>query len=91
MRYCEEDELDNIIDELEDIRSECSDVEDEGVVANIKGCCRRIENIVNSFREVDDADEDLKDMIPEDLSVGAAISLKETLNKWRSENGYHEL
>ena len=91
MRYCEEDELDNIIDELEDIRSECSDVEDEGVVANIKGCCRRIENIVDSFREVDDADDDLRDMIPENLSVGAAISLKETLNKWRLKNGYHEL
>ncbi len=91
MRYCEEDELDNIIDELEDIRSECSDVEDEGVVANIKGCCRRIENIMDSFREVDDADDDLRDMIPENLSVGAAISLKETLNKWRLDNGYNEL
>ena len=91
MRYCEEDELDNIIDELEDIRSECSDVEDEGVVANIKDCCRRIENIMDSFREVDDADDDLLDMIPENLSVGAAISLKETLNKWRSDNGYHKL
>lgn len=82
MRYCEEDELDNITDELEDIKSECD---------NIKGCCRKIENIVYSFREVDDANEDLKDMIPDNLSAGAAISLKETLNKWRSENGYHEL
>lgn len=91
MRYCEEEELNNIIDELDDIKSECSDVEDEGVVANIKGCCRRIENIVDSFREVDDADDDLRDMIPENLSVGAAISLKETLNKWRLENGYNEL
>lgn len=91
MIYMEDFEKEDIICELEDIRSECSDVEDEGVVTNIKGCCRRIENIVDSFREVDEADEDLKDMIPNDLSVGAAISLKETLNKWRLENGYNEL
>jgi phage terminase large subunit-like protein len=91
MRYCEEDELDNITDELEDIKSECDNIEDEGVATNIKAYCREIENIVDSFREVDDADEDLKDMIPDNLSAGAAISLKETLNKWRSENGYHEL
>ena len=91
MRYCDEEELDNIISEIESIRSECYDVEDEGIVTNIEGSCRRIENIVDSFREVDEADEDLKDMIPNDLSLSAAISLKETLNKWRSENGYHEL
>lgn len=90
MIYMEDFEKEGIICELEDIMSECGDIEDEGVAANIKGCCRRIENIIDSFREVDE-DEDLRDMIPDNLSVGAAISLKETLNKWRSENGYHEL
>lgn len=90
MIYMEDFEKEGIICELEDIRSECSDIEDEGVAANIKGCCRRVENLLDSLREVDE-DEDLRDMIPDDLSAGAAISLKETLNKWRSENGYHEL
>ena len=91
MCYCEEDELDNITDELEDIRFQCSEIEDDCISDNIKDCCRRIENIVDSFREVDDADDDLRGMIPENLSVGAAISLKETLNKWRLENGYNEI
>lgn len=90
MIYMEDFEREDIICELEDIRSECSDIEDEGIIANIKGCCRRIENLLDSLREVDE-DEDLRDMIPDNLSVGATISLKETLNKWRSENGYHEL
>lgn len=90
MIYMEDFEKEDIICELEDIRSECSDIEDEGIVTNIKGCCRRVENLLDSLREVDE-DEDLRDMIPEDLSAGAAISLKETLNKWRSENGYHEV
>lgn len=90
MIYMENFEKEDIICELEDIRSECSDIEDEGIVTNIKGCCRRVENLLDSLREVDE-DEDLRDMIPEDLSAGAAISLKETLNKWRSENGYHEV
>lgn len=90
MIYMEDFEKEDIICELEDIRSECSDIEDEGIVTNIKGCCRRVENLLDSLREVDE-DEDLRDMIPENLSAGAAISLKETLNKWRSENGYHEV
>lgn len=90
MIYMEDFEKEDIICKLDDIRSECSDIEDEGVAANIKGCCRRVENLLDSLREVDEDDE-LRDMIPENLSVGASISLKETLNKWRSENGYHEL
>lgn len=90
MIYMEDFEKEDIICELEDIMSECSNIEDEGMAANIEGCCRRIENLLDSLREVDE-DEDLRDMIPENLSVGAAVSLKETLNKWRSENGYHEL
>lgn len=90
MIHMENFEKEDIVCELEDIRSECSDIEDEGIVTNIKCCCRRVENLLDSLREVDE-DEDLRDMIPEDLSAGAAISLKETLNKWRSENGYHEL
>lgn len=90
MIYMEDFEKEDIISELDGIMAECCDVEDEGVVTNIKGCCRRVENLLDSLREVDE-DEDLRDMIPNDLSAGAAISLKETLNKWRSENGYHEL
>lgn len=90
MIYMEYFEKEDIICELEDIRSECGDIEDEGMAANIKGCCRRVERLLDSLREVDE-DEDLRDMIPESLSVGAAISLKETLNKWRLENGYNEL
>ena len=90
MRYCEEDELYNITDELEEIRSQLAWIDECEAVDNIKDCCRRIENIVDSFREVNE-DEDLRDMVPDNLSLGAAISLKETLNKWRSENGYHEL
>lgn len=91
MRYCDEDELDSITWELESIRYELRYIENKEIADIIRDCCSKIEQIVDSFREVDGADEDLKDMIPNDLSVGAAISLKETLNKWRSENGYHEL
>lgn len=91
MHYCDEDELDNIIGEVESIKYELYDMENEETATVIRKCCSKIENIVDSFREVNGADEDLKDMIPNDLSVGAAISLKETLNKWRLENGYNEL
>lgn len=90
MIYMEDFEKEDIISELEDIKSECDCIEDEGIATNIKGCCRRLENLLDSLREVDE-DEDLRDMIPENLSLGAALSLKETLNKWRSENGCHEL
>lgn len=90
MIYMEDYEKEDIISELNDIRSECDDIGDEGIATCIEGCCRRVENILDSLREVDE-DEDLRDMIPENLSVGAAISLKETLNKWRLENGYNEL
>lgn len=38
----------------------------------------------------DDLDESLAflDYIPDDLSAGEAESLKEVLNKWRTDNGY---
>lgn len=34
---------------------------------------------------------DLGELVPENLSAGEAISLKETINNWRREHGYGEI
>lgn len=34
---------------------------------------------------------ELGELIPENLSTGEAISLKETINNWRREHGYGEI
>lgn len=41
--------------------------------------------------ELDEDGDNFSELIPENLSAGEAISLKETINNWRREHGYGEL
>jgi DNA integrity scanning protein DisA with diadenylate cyclase activity len=68
--------------ELEDL---CDEVEVEGCESD----ARELSCQLNDLN--DDLEEDmviLTDYIPDDLSAGEYDSLKEVLNKWRTDNGY---
>lgn len=41
--------------------------------------------------DIEPDEGDLGELVPENLSAGEAISLKETINNWRREHGYGEL
>lgn len=41
--------------------------------------------------DIEPDEGDLCELVPENLSAGEAISLKETINNWRREHGYGEL
>lgn len=81
--------LNDISGQVEEIRYELPDIEESAIADVIRGCCAEIDNLVNEL--LDEDCSDLSDMIPSDLSLGESLSLKETLNKWRLENGYNEL
>lgn len=65
----------------------------------LEDLCEEVEGCESDARELscqlddlnDDLEEDreiLTDYIPDDLSAGEYDSLKEVLNKWRTDNGY---
>ena len=62
---------------LDVIRSDCNKIDS-------KLC--KLSDSVAEFEE-----DDFRSMIPENISAGEAISLKETINNWRREHGYGEL
>lgn len=60
-----------------------SDLLDE--VQSLQSDATELRGLVEDI-ELDDSD--LGELVPEDLSAGEAESLKEAVNKWRTENGY---
>lgn len=66
--------------ELEDLHSETESCESEALdLSNL------LDSLNNDFYE---DKESVLDYIPDDLSAGEYDSLKEVLNKWRTDNGY---
>lgn len=88
-----EDIIDNISEIVEDIRSELVYTDDENPERQILEHCRHIDSELDELKAaVDEVEEDeLRGMIPYDISAGDTISLKETINNWRREHGYGEL
>lgn len=88
-----EDIIDDISEIVEDIRSELVYPDDENLERQIREHCRHIDSKLDELKDaVYEVEEDeLHGMIPDDISAGNAISLKETINNWRREHGYGEL
>jgi archaellum component FlaC len=74
----------SIEDHLNDLDStSLSDLLDE--VQSLQSDATELRGLVD---DIELEDSDLGELIPEDLSAGEAESLKEAVNKWRTENGY---
>lgn len=74
----------SIEDHLDDLDStSLSDLLDE--VQSLQSDATELRGLVD---DIELEDSDLGELIPEDLSAGEAESLKEAVNKWRTENGY---
>lgn len=69
-----------------------STTELEDLCEEVEGCesdARELSCQLDTFNaELEDHTSDLADYIPDDLSAGEYDSLKEVLNKWRTDNGY---
>lgn len=88
-----EDIIDNISEIVEDIRSELSYTDDDNLERQILEHCRHIDSKLDELKDAvyEFEEDDFRSMIPDNLSAGEAISLKETINNWRREHGYGEL
>lgn len=81
--------LDSMEDTIEEIRCQLAWIDECEAVDNIKGELVSLETDIDSLRP--DEDCDVGDLIPSDLSLGEALSLKEAINAWRKEHGYGEI
>lgn len=87
-----EDIIDDITSIVEDIRSELYYTDSEGFEQQIRKYCKQIDSKLSELTDSIMTEEyELHDMIPDDITAGEAISLKETINNWRREHGYGEL
>ena len=88
-----EDIIDDIASLVEDIRTEIDYAKSEVFLDIIRSDCNKIDSklckLSDSVAEFEE--DDFRSMIPENISAGEAISLKETINNWRREHGYGEL
>lgn len=74
----------SIEDHLNDLDStSLSDLLDE--VQSLQSDATELRGLVD---DIELEDSDLGELVPEDLSASEAESLKEAVNKWRTENGY---
>lgn len=61
----------------------------EDLCNEVESCESEALELSNQLDELNDnLDEAIFDYIPDDLSAGEYDSLKEVLNKWRTDNGY---
>lgn len=87
-----EDIIDDITSIVEDIRSELDYTDSEGFEQQIRKYCKQIDSKLSELTDSIMTEEyELHVMIPDDITAGEAISLKETINNWRREHGYGEL
>lgn len=84
-------DLDRISELANSIEDKLADLDDTSLsdlldeVQSLQSDATELRCLVEDI-ELDDSD--LGELIPEDLSAGESDSLKEVLNKWRTENGY---
>lgn len=83
-------ELDSIQSSVDDILSQLGDLPSEyDAVGYIRQDCEDINGSLSCLEDEDEDDtSDWTSMIPDNLSVGEADSLRDTLNEWRVKNGY---
>lgn len=74
--------VDNVRDSVESLGCGAS----EAYRNDIRSELDSIESELDQF-EADESDE-FSELIPTNLSVGEADSLKEVIRKWRTDNGY---
>ena len=87
-----EDIIDDITSIVEDIRSELDYTDSEGFEQQILKYCKQIDSKLSELTDsIMTEENELHVMIPDDITAGEAISLKETINNWRREHGYGEL
>lgn len=88
-----EDIIDDIASLVEDIRTELDYADSDGFDESVRGYCRSIDSKLCALTDevVKFEEDDFRSMIPENISAGEAISLKDTINNWRREHGYREL
>lgn len=81
------DFMENTIDE---ISYQLTRIYDEFcAVDNIEDGLNSLKCDIESLRQIKNCD--VEDLIPSDLSLGEALSLKEVINSWRKEHGYGEV
>lgn len=81
-------ELDNIQSSVADILCQLKDLPSEyDAVEYIRQDCEDINGSLSCLEDEDDA-SDWTSMIPDNLSVGEADSLRELIDNWRADNGY---
>lgn len=91
--------IENILTAVDNIRScvynlDCSATESEcmNIRFELDDIETEVSNIEEELEAYEHAEQDeITVLIPDDISAGDAISLKETINNWRREHGYGEL
>ena len=84
--------IDDIADIIGDIRTELDYADSEGFEQQIRKYCKQIDSKLDELTDAVMTEEyEIHAMIPDDITAGEAISLKETINNWRREHGYGEL
>lgn len=84
-------DLDRICELANSIEDKLADLDDTSLsdlldkVQSLQSDATELRGLVEDI-ELDDSD--LGELVPENLSAGEAESLKEAVNKWRTENGY---
>lgn len=84
-------DLDRISELANSIEDHLNDL-DSTSLSDLLGKVQSLQSDATELRglveDIELEDSDLGELIPEDLSAGEAESLKEAVNKWRTENGY---
>ena len=86
--YLNETARDDMKGHLEELQSEL-DYIDEEIAGPAKRCLRRVFSDLEGI-ELDEEDyrQELIDLIPNHLSLGETLSLREAINAWRYDYGY---
>lgn len=87
-----EDIINDIASFVEDIRTELDYPDSEVLEQRIRKYCDQIDFKLDKLTyELVTEDNEIHVMVPDNITAGEAISLKETINNWRREHGYGEL
>ena len=89
-------DLDRICELANTVEDKLQDLDTETLtglldaVQEVRGDATELRGLVECI-DLDEDESDFAELIPDNLSAGDAISLKETINNWRREHGYGEL
>lgn len=84
-------DLDRICELANSIEDHLNDL-DSTMLSNLLDEVQSLQSKATELRglveDIELEDSDLGELVPENLSAGEAESLKEAVNKWRTDNGY---